>query len=71
MYVVRRLAANRLRLLRSQQVKVKLAAFTLFRAGADWRDVAIKLHHDPRSVYRFWRLYRLEETPEGTPADEA
>jgi hypothetical protein len=59
-YEVRRLAAHRLRLLRSQQVEVKLAAFTLFREGADWRDVAIKLHHDPHDVRRLWHLYNAE-----------
>jgi MerR HTH family regulatory protein len=59
-YEVRRLAAHRLRLLRSQQVEVKLAAFTLFREGADWRDVAIKLHHDPHDVRRLWELYNTE-----------
>ena len=63
MYEVRRLAAHRLRLLRSQQVEVKLAAFTLFREGADWRDVAIKLHHDPHDVRRLWHLYAAEEKP--------
>jgi hypothetical protein len=59
-YEVRRLAAHRLGLLRSQRVEVKLAAFTLFREGADWRDVAIKLHHDPHDVRRLWQLYNAE-----------
>jgi hypothetical protein len=60
-YEVRRLAAHRLRLLRSQRVEVKLAAFTLFREGADWRDVAIKLHYDPRRIYQLWHLYESGE----------
>jgi hypothetical protein len=57
MHEVRRLAAHRLRLLRSQKVEMRLAAFALFREGADWRDVAIKLHHDPHDVRRLWHLY--------------
>ena len=60
MHEVRRLAAHRLRLLSSQRVEMKLAAFMLFREGADWRDVAIKLHHDPHDVRRLWELYNAE-----------
>jgi len=61
MHEVRRLSAHRLRLLRSQHVEMKLAAFALFREGADWRDVAIKLRYDPARIYRLWRLYTANE----------
>lgn len=57
-YEVRRLAAHRLRVQHSQRVEVRLAAFSLFREGADWRDVAIKLHYDPRRIYQLWHLYQ-------------
>jgi hypothetical protein len=52
----RRIAAARV-----QTVAMKLAAFELFRAGVDWRDVAIKLRYDPYRVYRLWRLYCLDQ----------
>jgi hypothetical protein len=61
MHEVRRLAGHRLRLVRSQKVELRLAAFALFREGTDWRDVAIKLHHDPHDVRRLWHLYNASE----------
>ena len=61
MHEVRRLKAHRLRLLRSQHVEMKLAAFVLFRKGTDWRDAAIQLRYDPARIYRLWRLYSANE----------
>jgi len=46
---------------RVQTVAMKLAAFEMFRAGVDWRDVAIKLQYDPYRVYRLWRLYGIDQ----------
>jgi hypothetical protein len=63
MHEVRRLSAHRLRLLRSQHVEMKLAAFALFRKGVDWRDVAIRLRYDPYRVRRLWQLYAAVEKP--------
>jgi hypothetical protein len=68
MHEVRRLEAHRLRLLRSQHVEIKLAAFALFRKGADWRDVAIKLRYDPYRIHRLWRLYTTDQRISGNGA---
>jgi hypothetical protein len=65
MHEVRRLSAHRLRLLRSKDWEMRLAAFAMFRKGLDWRDVAIKLRYDPYRVRRLWRLYMLDEVQSG------
>ena len=52
---------RRTRKAREHAAEIRLAAFELFRRGADWRDVAIRLRYDPLRVHRLWRLYSLGE----------
>jgi len=63
LHEVRRLSRHRLRLLRSKETEMELAAFVMFRKGLDWRDVAIKLRYDPYRVHRLWKLFLVEESP--------
>lgn len=48
---------RRRRSAQSRRVDARIAAFDLFRQGVDWRDVAIRLHWDPREIHRMWCLY--------------
>jgi hypothetical protein len=48
---------RRRRTARGRTIDVRLQAFELFQRGADWRDVAIKLHYDPYDIHRLWELY--------------
>jgi hypothetical protein len=57
MHEVLALNERRRRTARGRTVDVRLAAFELFRRGADWRDVAIKLRYDPYDIHRLWELY--------------
>jgi hypothetical protein len=48
------LKERRRRAARSRTVDVRIAAFEMFREGADWRDVAIRLHEDPFAIRQLW-----------------
>jgi hypothetical protein len=54
------LKSRRLAMTRDRTTEVRLAVFELFRQGVDWRDVAIRLRHDPFRVYRLWRLFAVD-----------
>lgn len=52
---------RRRRAARSRTVEMRIAAFEMFRDGADWRDVAIKLCEDPLAIRQLWRAYCLKD----------
>jgi hypothetical protein len=60
LYQVMTLKKRRVRKAQGQTAEIRLTAFELFQRGVDWRDVAIRLHHDPLRVHRLWHLYSMD-----------
>lgn len=61
LYQVMTLKRRRTRQAKAQAAEIRLAAFTLFRRGVDWRDVALRLQYDPLRVHWLWHLYSANE----------
>lgn len=61
MHEVLTLKERRRRAARGRTIEVRVVALEMFRNGADWRDVAIKLRQDPYEVYRLWKLFSQEQ----------
>jgi hypothetical protein len=67
---LRTLKEGRSRAARDRTTEIRVAAFRLFKENVDWREVAIRLRHDPYRVHRLWRLYRLAVERSAEDSDE-
>jgi MerR family regulatory protein len=67
---LRSLKEGRIRAARDRTTEIRVAAFRLFKENVEWREVAIRLRHDPYRVHRLWRLYRLGDDKTAEDSDE-